>query len=121
MELRSTREMALLGGLCRLVAQAQTIELQHAVLGAYWALPERHRDVLATELARTGRAGEAYSSTPALVDQGPAFLIYYGPAFLRFAAKESAGARAWPPTERHRRPGLGHSRETRVCAGDAQS
>eukprot|EP00438_Fugacium_kawagutii_P002014 Skav208931 [mRNA] locus=scaffold787:239887:262137:- [translate_table: standard] len=51
-------------------------------------LPMEDKDVLSVEMARTGCAGQNFSSelVPAEVSSrpvGPAFLIYYGPAFLQ--------------------------------------
>eukprot|EP00929_Paragymnodinium_shiwhaense_P013106 TRINITY_DN120972_c0_g1_i1.p1 TRINITY_DN120972_c0_g1~~TRINITY_DN120972_c0_g1_i1.p1 ORF type:complete len:912 (-),score=183.20 TRINITY_DN120972_c0_g1_i1:119-2854(-) len=87
------------------------------VLDGMESLPAEDRDLLAIEMSRTGCAGQRYSAqfTPQEVQQkqlGPAFLIYYGPAFLqslgaddpvdrlRVLAEVYRGARTlWPATK----------------------
>jgi len=58
-------------------------------------LPEEDKEVLSVEMARTGCSGQGFS--PHLVPSevisrpaGPAFLIYYGPAFLQALGSDSA-------------------------------
>jgi hypothetical protein len=68
----------------RLIVQAQTADRQREVLSAWTTLPPADKKVLAEELARTGVAGEAYARSPQ-TPAGPAFLVYYSPAFVRQA------------------------------------
>jgi len=63
----------------RIAVMAQSDE---GSVEAYKSLPLSDRQCLALELARTGCAGQRYSTTPS-VGAGPAFLIYYGPALLQ--------------------------------------
>jgi len=70
----------------RLLCMAQANALQ--VLAAFGDLPAEDRELLALEMSRTGCVGQAFSSSlvPQEVvehEQGPAFLVYYGPAFLQ--------------------------------------
>jgi len=58
-------------------------------------LPQEDKEVLSVEMARTGCAGQSFS--PTLVPKeilskpaGPAFVIYYGPAFLQALGSDSA-------------------------------
>lgn len=58
-------------------------------------LPNEDKDVLSVEMARTGCTGQNFSSdlVPTEVISrpvGPAFLIYYGPAFLQAQCSDSA-------------------------------
>eukprot|EP00966_Prymnesium_polylepis_P120820 2791854-Prymnesium_polylepis.2 len=65
----------------RLVVQAQTLDLQRKVVFAFDNLIPIEREILAGEMARTGISGQAYNVSPQL--GGPAFLVYYSPAFIR--------------------------------------
>jgi len=70
----------------RLLCMAQTNALP--VLHGFAELPEEDREILSTEMARTGCIGQSYSAdiVPPEVRNnpvGPAFLVYYGPAFLQ--------------------------------------
>jgi len=70
----------------RLACMAQTNAA--AVLKAFPELPREDREILSTEMARTGCIGQSFSSDlcPPEVQPctaGPALLIYYGPAFLQ--------------------------------------
>eukprot|EP00440_Ansanella_granifera_P066560 gb/GFBE01072188.1/.p1 GENE.gb/GFBE01072188.1/~~gb/GFBE01072188.1/.p1 ORF type:complete len:957 (+),score=177.15 gb/GFBE01072188.1/:1-2871(+) len=61
-------------------------------------VPPEDKEVLSLEMARTGCAGQSYSSDlvpPELLKRpaGPAFLIYYGPAFLQAIGSDSIGQR----------------------------
>ena len=73
--------------LMRLVVQAQNLAEQVAVVEAYRQLGEADRSTLARELALTGIVGQSYRAS-AFAERGPAFLIYYSPAFLRTVAKK---------------------------------
>lgn len=61
--------------------QAQSLELEKEVYSAFYQLGSDAREVLACEMALTGCAEQSYSMCA--VTGGPAFLVYYGPAFLR--------------------------------------
>ena len=78
--------------LMRLVLQAQTPEKQQAVMRAYRALPRDDLAVLREEMARTGIANQTFVAAPASKGgvSGPAFLVYYSPAFLRTLAPANA-------------------------------
>lgn len=70
----------------RILCMAQANANQ--VLKSFRDLSEEDREVLCVEMARTGCLGQSYSANlvPAEVRNsptGPAFLIYYGPAFLQ--------------------------------------
>ena len=74
----------------RLVVQVQTAANQSAISAAFWLLPEEDREVLAVEMARSGCAPAAdsrYALAP--VEDGPAVLVYYSPAFLRNLTQDS--------------------------------
>lgn len=75
--------------LMRLVVQAQTTEVQHMVSEAWQELPALDRHTLGAEMSLTGVAGEPYDPTPD-ASLGPAFLIYYSPAFVKVAAHDNA-------------------------------
>ena len=62
-------------------SQAQNLHEQLGVAAAYWKLSDRDRNTLARELALTGFADQQYATSTEY--GGPAFLIYYSPAFLR--------------------------------------
>uniref|UniRef100_A0A7S4BGV2 Uncharacterized protein n=1 Tax=Chrysotila carterae TaxID=13221 RepID=A0A7S4BGV2_CHRCT len=75
--------------LMRLVIQAQNAEDQ-AMLQAQWrVLPEEHKSTLSREMALTG-AADTYSISAQ--SGGPAFLVYYSPAFLRACLQERPNA-----------------------------
>ena len=72
--------------LMRLVVHVQSPAAHATVVEAFNLLPEDDRTTLATEMARTGIDGQAYTTVRSpQVDSatGPAFLLYYAPAFLR--------------------------------------
>lgn len=65
------------------------------VLQAFNELLDEDREVIATEMARTGCIGQRFSANlcPKEVSEtleGPAFLVYYGPAFLQNLGNDSA-------------------------------
>jgi len=65
------------------------------VLRQFADLTDEDRDILSVEMARTGCVGQSFSSSlcPKEVGQrleGPAFLVYYGPAFLQNLGNDSA-------------------------------
>ena len=74
--------------LMRLVVQAQADDKQAALLTAHALLGTSDRLVLATEMARTGLAGQSYALSPLPQSEGPAILVYYSPAFLRTLAPQ---------------------------------
>jgi len=65
----------------RLVVQAQSKELKQEVLDSFDRLVPTKQAILAVEMARTGIVEQVYSASPH--PGGPAFLVYYSPAFLR--------------------------------------
>ena len=68
----------------RLFLQAQTPEKQQAVACAFDDLGSADRSVLVEELARTGIVDQVFRRGPSWRQSfGPAFLVYYSPAFLR--------------------------------------
>mmetsp|Transcript_22047 Transcript_22047/g.52227 ORF Transcript_22047/g.52227 Transcript_22047/m.52227 type:complete len:706 (-) Transcript_22047:132-2249(-) len=67
--------------LMRLVVQVQSPAAQPKVVEAFHALSDDDRATLATEMAITGIDGQTYTASPS--KGGPAFLVYYSPAFLR--------------------------------------
>ena len=71
----------------RLVVHVQSPAAHATVVEAFNLLPAGDRTTLATEMARTGIDGQAYSADRSPQAQstagGPAFLLYYAPAFLR--------------------------------------
>jgi len=69
----------------RLSLQAQTADKQEAVLAAFDALDQAEQRLLSEEMARSGIAGQRFNRGPEFGDTvvGPAFLVYYSPAFLR--------------------------------------
>jgi len=71
--------------LLRLVVQAQSPANQLAVRNAFYTLPASQQRLLSVEMARTGVHGQQYASAPA--PGGPAFLVYYSPAFVRGCAQ----------------------------------
>lgn len=64
----------------RLVVMAQSDPLR--VLDAFSELQPEYALVLSTELARTGCQNQSFRCDPG-PDSGPAFLVYYAPAFLQ--------------------------------------
>ena len=69
----------------RLVVQAQSPASQQAIRRAFGALSPRHQQILGEEMALTGVHGQAY--TLGSRAGGPAFLVYYSPAFIRQCAQ----------------------------------
>jgi hypothetical protein len=77
--------------LMRLVLQAQTPDKQQAVVQAFKALPREDATVLREEMARTGIANQMFKAAPSFKHAaGPAFLVYYSPAFIRTLAPANA-------------------------------
>ena len=77
--------------LMRLVVQAQIADKQKAMVSAFAALKEEDRQILCDEMARTGAEGQKYARTPQNHKVGgPAFLVYYSPAFVRALAPAEA-------------------------------
>ena len=77
--------------LMRLALQAQTPDKQSAILQAYRALPKEDVAVLRDEMARTGLSGQTFTAGPKWKEsKGPAFLVYYSPAFVRNFAPQHA-------------------------------
>jgi len=75
----------------RLLCMAQMSA--NAVLSGWQELSEEDKEVLSTEMARTGCVGQSYSQDLVpkevrVTPMGPAFLIYYGPAFLQTLGNE---------------------------------
>lgn len=58
---------------------------------AFMRLRREDREVLSDEMARTGAADQRYSCSQPKVDGGPAFLVYYSPAFVRKLAPKDTG------------------------------
>ena len=67
--------------------QVQSDSAGRQVLDAFSLLSEEDQRVLAFEMALTGLAGQTYAHGSAAVG-GPAFLVYYSPAFLRSAVRD---------------------------------
>ena len=72
--------------------QVQSDSAGRQVVDAFYSLAEEDQRVLAFEMALTGLAGQTYAHGSAAVG-GPAFLVYYSPAFLRSAVRDD-GRRA---------------------------
>ncbi|KAL3903448.1 MAG: hypothetical protein SGPRY_011671, partial [Prymnesium sp.] len=70
---------------------AQTLEKQKPIPVAFMRLRREDREVLSDEMARTGAADQRYSCSQPKVDGGPAFLVYYSPAFVRKLAPKDTG------------------------------
>jgi len=88
----------------RLVLQAQTHDKQQAIIAAYNSLSADDKLVLRDEMARTGIAGQAFQRAPKFgSESGPAFLVYYSPAFLRTMAPHHAFEALMLLTEVYRR------------------
>lgn len=66
----------------------QELPLQKAIVEAWEELADVDRSVLATEMARSAILGQSFERTP-LDAGGPAFLVYYSPAFVRKGASNS--------------------------------
>jgi len=78
-------QMLFAGGkvaLMRLAMHMQAPGTQRALVDAFEALSVEDQVMLSDEMARTGIAGQQYKGYPKR-DGGPAFLVYYAPAFLR--------------------------------------
>jgi len=80
----------------RLLCMAQTTA--SVVLRGFDSLTDEDRDVLSLEMARTGCACQSYSASLVPKDaaepiMGPAFLVYYGPAFLQVIGNDDPAAR----------------------------
>ena len=104
----------------RLVVQAQTANDQTAIYNAFKQLSAADKATLGEEMARSGCAaapGSRYTLAP--IEGGPAFLVYYSPAFLRNLARDAAlGAlrilaivyrharKLWPASEAHEGKGV---------------
>lgn len=74
----------------RLLCMAQTNANQ--LLKEVYLLSEEDQDILSLEMGRTGCHGQRYSAGLAPEDahlKGPAFLVYYGPAFLQCLGNDS--------------------------------
>jgi len=76
----------------RLLCMAQMSSMK--ILNGFEELPPQDKEVLSTEMARTGCMGQSFSAnlTPKEVQaelMGPALLIYYGPAFLQGLGNDS--------------------------------
>jgi len=69
--------------LMRLVVQVQNLDDQKLVYAAWRLLDDEARGILSAEMAYTGVEGQTYALTGPVREQGPAFLVYYSPAFLR--------------------------------------
>ena len=69
--------------LMRLMLQAQEPAMQRAVHDAFHALGIDARRRLVAEMALTGTSDEVYSFEGCRKGGGPAFLIYYSPAYVR--------------------------------------
>jgi len=65
----------------RLAVQSQGAVSRSEMLEIFSSLPASVRDLLGAEMARSGVASEPYSHS--VQRGGPAFLLYYGPQFLR--------------------------------------
>ena len=78
--------------LMRLVVQAQTTPLQRHLLASWDTLSPADRDTLGVEMARAGVVGQSFERTP-VAPGGPAFLVYYSPAFVRTAQGSAAALR----------------------------
>ena len=77
--------------LMRLALQAQTPDKQQAVLEAFGKLSDTDRETLRTEMARTGIYGQTFQRGPDFGQHmGPAFLVYYSPAFVRTLSPSQA-------------------------------
>ena len=73
----------------RLVTQVQDLPLQQKVVSGWSELSRGDRKVLEREMALTGAVDQSYERVASAVG-GPAFLVYYSPAFMRVAARKDA-------------------------------
>jgi len=74
------------------VMQAQNGDAQLETMSAFDWLPQEKRSTIINEMSLTGCEGQQYEGVN-LPPTGPAFLVYYWPAVLRYCAQErSAGA-----------------------------
>ena len=78
----------------RLLIHVQLLPYQQAIIHAWPKLDDDARAVLSFEMSLTGAGGQRYARVPersqALYAVGPAFLVYYGPEFLRTASRTNA-------------------------------
>lgn len=58
------------------------------ILDAFDSLPQSDKDWLCAEMAKTGLNGQHYESHPSRSPESPAFLLYYGPAWIQRAGSE---------------------------------
>lgn len=77
----------------RLLCMAQMAAPQ--ILAGWEGLPDEDREILSVEMGRTACIGQSYSKNliPSEVNEppaGPAFLLYYGPAFLQRLGDDDA-------------------------------
>ena len=75
--------------LMRLVLQAQGSSSVDAIAEAITRLSPEARELLEAEMGRSGVHGQAFSSAP--MRGGPAFLVYYSPAFVRHGGQTALG------------------------------
>lgn len=73
--------------LMRLVVQVQSHAAHLTIVSAFGLLPDEDKAVLACEMARTGINNQTYTISP--VPGGPAFLVYYSPAFMRQSIEDA--------------------------------
>eukprot|EP00966_Prymnesium_polylepis_P038421 891577-Prymnesium_polylepis.1 len=73
----------------RLVMQAQNLKEQQQVIYAFENLPSQALSVLVEEMTLTGCAGQKYTGVES-PPVGPAFLVYYWPAVLRYWSQEGS-------------------------------
>eukprot|EP00326_Haptolina_ericina_P043239 CAMPEP_0181257476 /NCGR_PEP_ID=MMETSP1096-20121128/50265_1 /TAXON_ID=156174 ORGANISM="Chrysochromulina ericina, Strain CCMP281" /NCGR_SAMPLE_ID=MMETSP1096 /ASSEMBLY_ACC=CAM_ASM_000453 /LENGTH=613 /DNA_ID=CAMNT_0023355797 /DNA_START=93 /DNA_END=1934 /DNA_ORIENTATION=- len=73
----------------RLIVQAQTADKQVPIPNAFRGLSQEDKQVLSEEMARTGAANQDYNRSTPKTPGGPAFLIYYSPAFVRKLTPDS--------------------------------
>jgi len=76
--------------LMRLIIQAQTPKQQEACLQGFAQAAAADRAVLAAEMALTGVPGQSYERGEPRRG-GPAFLVYYSPAFIRKLVPDETG------------------------------
>jgi hypothetical protein len=75
----------------RLSLQAQVADKQRAVEEGWGLLLAEEQRILAEEMARTGIARQSFGRGPRFDRvEGPAFLVYYSPAFVRTNAPKNA-------------------------------
>ena len=83
----------------RLLLHAQGADQQQRVACAFGCLPQEDLATLSFEMALTGIAGATYPNTPEMTG-GPAFLVYYAPAFLRRAIDDDIAFSAFADLQR---------------------